>query len=109
MDEQKKKNNEDAANLSACIEKEVLQDPLRIEVIAESLSNEDLLEYTNAFLDEFRNMPPMESFSLLTPEDAANAAARFEERRRYMEQRMSALHRLRSLLLQRQARDEKMN
>lgn len=74
---------------------------LEVEVIQENLSEDELLDFTNAFIDDMRSMPKLEKFNLLSPESAAQAMEMLEEKQRFLEQKMKTALTLKQMLQRR--------
>lgn len=94
-------------NLSSYIQKSIETMPLEIEVLQEDLSDDELLNFTSAFLDDLSTMPKLEKFSLLSPEEAAQAAKMLEAKRCFLEQKMKTATTLKQMLQKRARSDDK--
>ena len=88
-------------SLAASIERETNPPEIEVEVINDSVGEEDLLDFTNAFLDDFRNLQPMEPINLLTQEGAQKAVEMLEVRKRMLDQKLKTVGTLRRMLQKR--------
>ena len=74
---------------------------MEIEVIKESLSDEELIEFANAFLGDLADLKPMKHVSLLTENDAKEAASYFNSRQQLIQKRLESLKTIKRLLISR--------
>ncbi len=97
----KRQQRKEKAGPGSSIQKEIDQDRLAIEVINDNIDDGELLEFTRAFLWDFQFLPRLPDISLLTPEEARNAAAMLEERKKMLDQKLRAVGLLKKLLQKR--------
>lgn len=101
-----RKSKRKKASLAQGIEKSVEKERLKIEVINENLTENDLLDFTNAFLNDLSKMPKLEKFDLLTPESAKVALTMLNERQAFLAQKLKTAGKLKNMLLKRGATKE---
>lgn len=96
-----KRQKKEKATLKSSIEKHIDNDRLAIEVINDNIDDHELLEFTRAFLADFKNLPKLPGISLLSPEEAQKAANMLEARKQALDQKLRAVGLLKKLLQKR--------